>query len=153
MTESEWIRHELKRLHLTEVFTHITIHAGDDEMTSSCNDEYSLDINDCILTNGIVNTIMQTVNDATEIIYQTSVRGATYVIIAKMGVGSTPELNLYIDHPHWQSTCEEIYRLIHRLTANSGWDNMKYYLQQWRCNSKYILKNHQYLEGNHFENV
>lgn len=75
---------------LRPMFDHMLSYQGDDELISSCNDEYIFDPDQVIVTDGMINTRMQKSTNhpngttllSIEIVELiTSIRGASYVII------------------------------------------------------------------------
>lgn len=135
------ILERLKYHNALKWFANIMSYSGDEELISSCNDEYNIDINECIITNGIVNKVLMRINDGMEVMYSTSVRGASYVIIVSFDNSETPKLDLRIDEKGYINAVDELVRSIERIVRNDGFKDMKYYLTEWRTSEKFIIKN------------
>ena len=140
----------LKSLNILHWFDTIMSYVGDEELNSSCNDEYNLDIDECLITNGISNKVLERINNGYEVKYTTSVRGATYVIILKYDKDGTPRFDLRIDEPRYINTVDEIERTLRRIERCSGYDQMKYYLNEWRTDRKFIIKDNDTISGGLF---
>lgn len=130
----------LKSHNILHWFDNIMSYTGDDNLNSSCNDEYNLDIDECLITNGISNKVLARINNGSEVKYITSVRGATYVIILKYNEYVAPIFDLRIDEPRYINTVEEIDRTLKRIERCYGYDQMRYYLNEWRTGREFIIK-------------
>lgn len=144
---SKEILEKLESLGILCWFDNIMSYEGDSELCSSCNDEYNIDINECLITNGIVNRILATINNGTEVQYLTSVRGASYVIILSFGDYGTPKFDLRIDESRYINTVEEIDRTLKRIERSGGYDQMRYYLKEWRTDERFIIHNNDTVIG------
>ena len=119
-------------------FGQVFEYLGDDELLSSCNDEYSLEYNNFILTDGVYVQSMgaQTDEDGHPMIgLTTSIRGAAYVIIGErdddkvnVNVGSKPLL--YVDTSKLNDmTIEKIKNSLQVIHKN--YESVHYYVYEW----------------------
>lgn len=110
---------EQKRI-LEESFAAVYLYNGDDELISSCNDEYHLNDIDAVVSNGCVNLSVMLndrdkragkLGDSAKFEYITSLRGGSYIIIETLGYKSAElciKYNLYAN----RNVLEKDYRCI-----------------------------------------
>ena len=108
---------------------------GDDELMSSCNSEYHFDHNDVIRTDGSILTHMEMVtlqkgcmeDECIEL--QTTIRGATYLIVADRAT-KTWRYSLYVDDPFIVDKYDEIISRLEDMKKTMS--NVEYYQNEYR---------------------
>lgn len=105
---------------LEESFAHVYLYNGDDELISSCNDEYHLNDADTVASNGCVNLSVMLndrdkrvgkLGDSAKFEYITSLRGGSFIIIETLGYKSAEACVNYNLHAN-RNTLEKDYRHI-----------------------------------------
>lgn len=134
---------------LKPMFDHMLSYLGDDELISSCNDEYCLDPNDFIVTDGLVTVSMQKIrvypngiNDELAaydtVNLTTSVRGATHVIICEVDENGKYTTDLRVDESTLNEiTFDKIVKSLENIKKNS--DSSVYYIKEYRGEGECVL--------------
>ena len=108
-------------------FDDVLDYLGDDELISSCNDEYTLQKNNWIVTDGVMHTSTQHGDNSTNTV---CVRGATHVIICTWDKkAQRVRRTLYIDRPSAVSAYPLIMRELKMETLNR--DDILYYIETY----------------------